>query len=662
MVANALWGWLNRWKKANWQRRGKPIWAAEIWQDIAARVEKLTVKVRHVDAHVSKSQANEEHHNNEQVDKAAKVKVSQVDLDWQHKGEVFLARWAHDASGHQGRDATYRWARDRGVDLTMDNISQVIHNCETCAAIKQAKRVKPLWYGGRWLKYRYGEAWQIDYITLPQTRQGKRYVLTMVEATTGWLETYPVPHATARNTILGLEKQVLWRHGTPERIESDNGTHFKNGLINTWAREHGIEWIYHIPYHAPAAGKVERCNGLLKTTLKALGGGTFKNWELNLAKATWMVNTRGSINRAGPAQSEPLHTVDGDKVPVVHMKGILGKTVWINPTSSKSRPIRGIVFAQGPGSTWWPKESCLPFAGQALQVSAEAFTSDPCSLPRRQAVVPAARSLLAAVTRLLILADMVDVAYLLQHLTVFQRTFESLRNVSSKSDLQKTYQKFQKDLENLDYLAYKRQQEQLAPPPLGGASHNGMMECVMSLVGPNGPLSEDVPQEDGGVVKEDLKSSNQRDEIAAARASLKENSAFLHSICSACLEHSDVASLTASKDSICNEIQNALNVISNASQGVGNKMEQPASRTATLGSALDELENLIALDPLVVHEEKVRPSLEQRLEAIISGAALLADSSCTRDSHRERIIAECSAIRQALQELLAEYLRSDKVV
>ncbi|XP_057884669.1 catenin alpha-3 isoform X1 [Melospiza georgiana] len=247
-------------------------------------------------------------------------------------------------------------------------------------------------------------------------------------------------------------------------------------------------------------------------------------------------------------------------------------------------------------------------------LASKAFTGDPCSLPRRQAVVPAARSLLAAVTRLLVLADMVDVAYLLQHLTVFQRTFESLKNVSSKSDLQKTYQKFQKDLENLDYLAYKRQQ--------------------------------------------DLKSSNQRDEIAAARVSLKENSAFLHSICSACLEHSDVASLTASKDSICNEIQNALNVISNASQGVGNKVEQPAPRTATLGSALDELESLIVLDPVAASEEKVRPSLEQRLEAIISGAALLADSSCTRDSHRERIIAECSAIRQALQELLAEYLRS----
>ncbi|KAK4813992.1 hypothetical protein QYF61_004317, partial [Mycteria americana] len=76
--------------------------------------------------------------------------------------------------------------------------------------IAQAKRLKPLWYGGRWLKYQYGEAWQIDYTTLPQSRQSKRHVLTMVEATTGWLETYPLPHVTAQNTILGLEKQALW--------------------------------------------------------------------------------------------------------------------------------------------------------------------------------------------------------------------------------------------------------------------------------------------------------------------------------------------------------------------------------------------------------------------------------------------------------------------
>ncbi|KAK4828473.1 LOW QUALITY PROTEIN: hypothetical protein QYF61_026698 [Mycteria americana] len=205
MVANALWRWLQQCKQNNWQCRGKPI-----LHYIAAWVENLVVKVRHVDAHVPKSQATEELQNNQQVDQAAKTEVVQVHLDWQHKGELFIARWAHDTSGHQGRDATYRWARDQGVDLPMDTIAQVIQECETCAAIKQAKQLKPLWYGGRWLKYKHGEAWQINYITLPQTHQGKYHVLTMMEAATRWLETYPMPCATAQDTMLGLEKQVLW--------------------------------------------------------------------------------------------------------------------------------------------------------------------------------------------------------------------------------------------------------------------------------------------------------------------------------------------------------------------------------------------------------------------------------------------------------------------
>ena len=89
MVANVLW---QQWKRSNQQRRSKPVWAAELWQDIAARVENLAVKVRHVDAHVPKSRATEEHQNNQQADQAAKIKVSQVDLDWQHKGEQFMAR------------------------------------------------------------------------------------------------------------------------------------------------------------------------------------------------------------------------------------------------------------------------------------------------------------------------------------------------------------------------------------------------------------------------------------------------------------------------------------------------------------------------------------------------------------------------------------------
>ena len=76
----------------------------------------MVVKVHHVDAHVPKSRATEEQKNNHQVDWAARIEVAQIDLDWQNKSELFLARWARETSGHQGRDATYKWARDQGMD------------------------------------------------------------------------------------------------------------------------------------------------------------------------------------------------------------------------------------------------------------------------------------------------------------------------------------------------------------------------------------------------------------------------------------------------------------------------------------------------------------------------------------------------------------------
>ncbi|KAJ8382980.1 hypothetical protein SKAU_G00037580 [Synaphobranchus kaupii] len=68
--------------------------------------------------------------------------------------------------------------------------------------------------------------------------------------------------------------------------------------------------------------------------------------------------------------------------------------------------------------------------------------------------------------------------------------------------------------------------------------------------------------------------------------------------------------------------------------------------------------NKIVLDHLTFSEARFRPSLEERLESIISGAALMADSSCTRDDRRERIVAECNAVRQALQDLLSEYMNN----
>lgn len=74
------------------------------------------------------------------------------------------------------------------------------------AAIKQPKQMK--FNGGQYL----AGLIRSDYITYSQTHCGKYQGTT----TTRWLETYPVPYATIRNTILGLIKSKAYDIMAPQ--------------------------------------------------------------------------------------------------------------------------------------------------------------------------------------------------------------------------------------------------------------------------------------------------------------------------------------------------------------------------------------------------------------------------------------------------------------
>jgi len=79
-----------------------------LWQDIAARLERLVVEI----CHVPKSRATVEHQNNQRVDQVAKIEVARVDFIWKHKGELFIDHRVYGMSGCQGREATHTGAHD----------------------------------------------------------------------------------------------------------------------------------------------------------------------------------------------------------------------------------------------------------------------------------------------------------------------------------------------------------------------------------------------------------------------------------------------------------------------------------------------------------------------------------------------------------------------
>uniref|UniRef100_A0A4W3HFV8 Catenin alpha-1 n=1 Tax=Callorhinchus milii TaxID=7868 RepID=A0A4W3HFV8_CALMI len=234
------------------------------------------------------------------------------------------------------------------------------------------------------------------------------------------------------------------------------------------------------------------------------------------------------------------------------------------------------------------KEELIAAVEDVRKSASSEFADDPCSSMKRGNMVRAARALLSAVTRLLILADMADVYKLLVQLKVVKLGIH--------------YKALKPEVDKLNLMAAKRQQE--------------------------------------------LKDIHHRDQMAAARGVLQKNIPMLYTASQACLQHPDVAAYKANRDLIYKQLTQAVTGISNAAQAT-------ASEDAHLGQ---QSSKQIIVDPLSFSEERFRPSLEERLESIISGAALMADSSCTRDDRRERIVAECNAVRQALQDLLSEYM------
>lgn len=68
-----------------------------------------------------------------------------------------------------------------------------------------------------------------------------------------------------------------------------------------------------------------------------------------------------------------------------------------------------------------------------MRMASSEFADDPCSSVKRGTMVRAARALLSAVTRLLILADMADVTRLLSHLKIVSVIMDNNAGLSLKN-------------------------------------------------------------------------------------------------------------------------------------------------------------------------------------------------------------------------------------
>lgn len=101
----------------------------------------------------------------------------------------------------------------------------------------------------------------------PVTASGNQYAIVLSDYLTRWVEVCPLPAATASHVADFLYSHVILRHGCPERVLSDNGTHFTSEVIKVLVAKLQIRHSFTTAYHPETDGLVERLNRTFKNML-----------------------------------------------------------------------------------------------------------------------------------------------------------------------------------------------------------------------------------------------------------------------------------------------------------------------------------------------------------------------------------------------------------
>ena len=86
---------------------------------------------------------------------------------------------------------------------------------------------------------------------------GNKHILTVIDHWTGWPEAFPIPDKSADTIVSTFISEYLTVHRCPRYILSNNGTEFKNNLLDQVLKQLGIDRIFSAPYHPQSNVKLE---------------------------------------------------------------------------------------------------------------------------------------------------------------------------------------------------------------------------------------------------------------------------------------------------------------------------------------------------------------------------------------------------------------------
>ena len=156
---------------------------------------------------------------------------------------------SHNKLGHQGNSHTYCliWQQYYWKGMIKD-IRKYIANCVLCWWQKAKVQQYPLQMTE--IPDRPFGKIAINLVTECETStSGNKHILTIIDHLTRWPEAFPIPDKSADTIVVTFINEYLPVHMCPQYILSNNGTEFKNNLMDQVLQQLGIERIFSAPYH-----------------------------------------------------------------------------------------------------------------------------------------------------------------------------------------------------------------------------------------------------------------------------------------------------------------------------------------------------------------------------------------------------------------------------
>ena len=194
------------------------------------------------------------------------------DLKWlfSHKFLSSAAlQLAHEGLGHNGSPRTYALLKRHYLWKGLKPmVKKHVQSCKFCQEHnKQAVKYSKYNFEAEPAPMKFISMDLIGEFHLPSSK-GNRYALTVICMFTGYTFCIPLPDKKAETILKAYMDHVYCKHGGSLKILSDNGTEFKNKLMEEVSKELGVEYkVYSPPYRLQSNGRIESFHYFLKACI-----------------------------------------------------------------------------------------------------------------------------------------------------------------------------------------------------------------------------------------------------------------------------------------------------------------------------------------------------------------------------------------------------------